>query len=402
MVYALVGASFLAGASPAAAQLGEDAPNYLDRSFGGNGMQVLPQELTPFDVQLDSESRILVSGADADGENPILLRFNSEMTLDPEFGEDGSIELPRTDVEVRVLPDDSLMTLSRGGGGWVRTDFAEDGTTTGETQFAAPSSDGGSAALTPVGGLWAFRKEGRLLVLRRYLPSGAEDLTFSPLTFSAGECSLQGSCFSAYPSDLATNQAGVLTLTTLRFNSRGGTSTYELSSLAPGDTELSPLGRFGAQGYTHFDPLAFDPAGGVLATGTAGPPERAHFIRGLPTGAPDPGFAGDGQRSIALPSSPNVWDISAPGFDDELGFYFTTVTGAYADWPFGLRHFFPNGTYDEAFEQASERIDFQREGTGQLQPIESVVDDAGRVLLIGSVDDGGSQSCGCKVDLRGA
>ncbi len=373
----IAAASALALVVPVPASAGSsELPLYLDGSFGGNGMKVLPLEMEITDIEPDSEGRILLGGTDSIGGT--LVRVNLDGTIDRDFGFD-QIGLVR-DVQLELRPDGRIQLLSSTDEGRYLYTLNESGQIV-QGPSHSPLSQGGHAAPTPEGGLWLWRDEGSSLVLRRFQPGGAADSGFTPLEETHGECEVGGPCYSQSAAGLATAADGTLLRVTATVFSRGGRLVYRVETLSPAATTPREVARYGRDsnvGYDLYQWTVRTPDGGLLLAFTGGffDDNQVQFVRVEAGGAEAEVFA---QPLTEAEARSNV---AMPGFAPGGGFYVSASSSA-NHAKAGLRYFSGQGEHDGAFAQAVEQANFKREGLDEFDPGRAFVDSMGRVVVVG-------------------
>lgn len=390
-----VAASLILAALPAlaVAQSGQ-----LDTSFGTNGIfaSTFNNSSPVFGtaVALQADGKIIVGG---EAGNPgIILRLNSNGTVDTTFGSAGVVSIRFRDVEnftvaVAVQSDGKILAAGTGlpeGGQLIRlnTDGSMD-TSFGSNGSVFLSSTPAALALQPDGKILisGATSNGETRVLIRYTTTGQIDTTFgnggmTPMFANVAAIALQtdGKILVGSGSTLGfTGAPGSLS----RFNSDGSTDIF-----------------FGGEGEVA--DLVGPAAVGVQSNGqiiTAGTVTTALSLSGnstgfgvtgsFPSGFPNLLF---GTRGLAVTSFPNLTMTGASSLAIQPNNFIVAAGSAgtsASSSEFALARYVPTGQLDNSFGTGGLVTTSFGNGTASIAAI--VLQSDGKIVAVGQASNGG-------------
>jgi uncharacterized delta-60 repeat protein len=323
----------------------------IDLTFGEGGVAFLPDSNgTIFVVHELQSGKIVAAGSGPNGEDPIVLRFNADGSLDSSFDGDGVLTLPQNDegygtVGGGAIGRDGKIVLDHWHQGELRIfRFNADGTI--DTSFGAA----GKVVLNidALGGAIALQSDGKIILsyeasnqsyLSRLNANGSVDTTFRggiaaqalPVNVERESLAIDASNRIYVAQDIFGEDANARIA---RFNSSGALDTSFGDSgfatlLPPGDTSGTP----------RFHRITIDPNGKILVASQAGD-DRILVTRFLSSGARDTSFGGgDAVVDAGSASGP----VPTPVLVDADG----NIVGAFlgdASAPFTIFELSPDGS----------------------------------------------------------
>ena len=240
----------------------------LDSSFASGGVAVNPAGTGGFvqDVEIDNAGRIVVAGGIA-GETLMLVRYNSNGSLDTTFGTSGKVTetAVATAASIAIQPDNKIVTLSLG------------------------YHDGGGFA-------W------RRIAISRYLANGALDTSFG-----TGGRTLFPSIRTQNPPGGITVQADGKIIAAMDTSTATGAAFVAVRLNAEGSPDVSFHGD-GVSAAIDIDPrphenvhgIAVDEDGKITVAG-AWSYKSIAVARYRADGTPDPDFGASGKIAFGLP-----------------------------------------------------------------------------------------------------
>ena len=154
----------------------------LDKTFGVNGIAILPNSTVPFSsVAIQSDGKILAGGIGSDGVDGEIDRFTNTGNLDTSFGASGRVIFSMASTQgLAVQPDGRILVALEGiqGSGLASqvTRLLNNGapdTTFGTNGFAVPPGGSGPLAVVANGDILVFSG-----LISKLTDSGAVDTTF--------------------------------------------------------------------------------------------------------------------------------------------------------------------------------------------------------------------------------
>jgi uncharacterized delta-60 repeat protein len=298
----------------------------LDPTFGGGDGKVVTNIVgddAAFGVAIQTDQKILVTGASNGFGDAVLLRYDTDGTLDGTFGGgDGiattSVGMGAVGFDVAVQPDDAIVVagattqnLATGQALVLRYDSSGvlDGTFGGGDGIVtdALGAGGGNTpglALQPDGGIviagTSVSTNNENVVVLRYDSSGDPDATFGggdgQVTTDVGPGPDEGS-------DVALQGDGKIVVAGSSNFAKGEVVRYDADGTL--DTTFSGDGKvftaLGQGGFGGFSGIAIQPNGKILAVGTGVLAGRSLFVQGFALvryttgGALDTAFSRDGK-----------------------------------------------------------------------------------------------------------
>jgi uncharacterized delta-60 repeat protein len=328
---------------------------HLDPSFDGDGRRILPFALTPTDVLVQPDGKIVLT----DSDTFTVVRLDSDGSLDPGFGGDGVASADfgaGAAIESAALqPDGKIVVAGQTASGEIAVArFNGSGGLDASFDPGGPDGDGKRvySGLQPfTAGATLVQPDGRIVIAgssssgitaSRLTPSGAPDGTAFE---HAGDVNSDSVRTAALAPDGKIVVAGHsakfgsadIDLAVARFNADG---TLDESLAGTGRTDLGPADR----NDTAVSVLV-QPDGKIVLATDSGTGEKQMVVTRLDVnGAPDTAFAGDG---TALPDFVGQTVAAGSGLqpDGKILIAGTTVPGA----EFAVARLDASGELDPSF-----------------------------------------------------
>jgi uncharacterized delta-60 repeat protein len=364
----------------------------LDQGFGFHG-SVLDSTFNAGEggvIALQTDGKIVLTGAVARTSNLVLERFNSDGSLDVSFGTSGTVMLPgSTEVNCIAIQSDGKIVVGGNSGSGLLVRYNPDGTL--DTTFNAGGSIPGivysnfadigpgydlfnSITLQPDGKIVVagdFLPSGgfpigREFALARYNPDGTLDTTFGTQISIGGFTTRTGEVVSDFPLGSFDHSAAV---NAVAIQSNGRIVAAGYAGMPDGSVAMA-LARYNADGTLDPDfqgsgmvvtsvPLsnlearniAIQPDGKIVTAGTISGSGTHRFLlaRYNPDGSLDPGFTSGGLSMTQFPSS-NDDEARSVALQADGKIVLAGRTTAFdGSVEIGLARYNSNGTLDKSF-----------------------------------------------------